>query len=188
MIWEGSMPIVRNSKSAAILAVALLLLPATLLAADNNTVRVTAEITKGSCEFSTSTDSVEFTPQTVSSFSSGNAAAVMPLTLQYHCEGYEANAKIGIAAIGVVSPDDRLFLSSASTAAGVGFMLKNGVVTDKAGFYSTGTTVKNGAKFSVDMATQGEHPLTVGFVKQNTSTAVTSGDVKASIMFMFVMP
>lgn len=181
------MPTVRNSKSAVILAVALLL-PATLIAADNNTVTVTAEITKGSCEFSTSSDSVEFTPQTVSAFSSGHAAAVMPLKLSYSCTDYEANAKIGVFMLGAVSPDSKVFLSSASTATGVGFMLKDGEVTGTAGFYNAGTTLVYGSKIIVDAISDGEHAISVGFVKQNTSTAVTSGDVTASIMFMFVQP
>lgn len=182
------MPIVRNSKSAAILIIALLLFPTALIAADNNVVNVTAEITKGSCEFSTTTDSIEFPSQIVSSFSPGNAAAVMPLKLQYKCEGYSNNAKLGIFILSPPSPDSQVLLSSTSTTTGVGFMLKNGEVTEKTGFYSAGTTLSHGSKFIIDMAAQGEHLLSVGFVKQNTATAVTPGDAKASVIFMFVMP
>lgn len=182
------MPIVRSSKLFAILATASLLFPATLIAADNNTVTVTAEILKGSCEFSASTDSVTFTQQTVNSFSSGNAAAVMPIKLFYSCTDYDANAKIAILAMGTLSPDINVFLSSASTATGVGFMVKDAEVNETAGFYNAGTTLTNGSKFEADASLQGERTLSVGFVKQNTATAVTSGDVTASLMFMFVQP
>lgn len=182
------MPIVRSSKSTTILIVVTLLFSSGVTAADNNVVNVTAEITKGKCEFSTTTDSVEFSPQIASNFSSGNAAAVMPLKLQYQCEGYANNDELGIVILSSPSPDNQVLLSNASTATGVGFMLKNGEVTEKAGFYSAGTTLTHGSKFIVDTMAQGEHRLSVGFVKQNTATAIKPGDAKASVIFMFVMP
>jgi hypothetical protein len=181
------MPIIRSSKSLAILVTASLLFPAKLIAADNNVVTATAEILKGNCGFSTSTYSIEFPSQTVSSFRLGNAAAVMPLKVLYECEGFEANSKMAVITMGSVSSDTKVFASSTSTATGVGFMLKDGEVTETAGFYNAGRTLGVGDKFTADMKTQGEYTLSVGFVKQNTSTPVTSGDVTASVMLMFVL-
>lgn len=182
------MPIVKNARLTAILAGASLLLSAGLTIADNNVVSVTAEITKGNCEFSTSIGDVEFSSQTINSFSPGNAAAVMPLKLLYECDGYLSGEKMGVFILTQASADSNVLLSSTSTATGVGFMLKEGEVTETAGFYNAGTTLKNGGKFIIDMAAEGEHTLSVGFVKQNNATAVKAGDAKASVTFMFVMP
>lgn len=183
------MSIIRKSDTSPLLIVTTFFFLPALNAADNNILKLTATIGKGTCTFATNTDAIEFAqPQIISDFHAGNAVATQPFQLTYHCEGYENSSKATLSVSGATSPDNRVFLSNISTAEGVGFMVKDGTITALDDFYNAGTTLKNGDTLLVDTVTSGEHALSIGFVKQNGLLNVTSGAVNAAVTFTFAMP
>ncbi|SUB82593.1 fimbrial protein [Pragia fontium] len=179
---------IRKFSFLTIIAV-LFILPTTyLMATDNNAVALTAQIGKGSCSFSTNTDTVEFKNYIVNDFKSGDAVGILPLKLLYQCEGYDDGLKATVSISGMTPQDTRVFLSGPSTTSGVGFMLKDGSMTETTGFYNAGTTLLNGGSFVVNAVAQGEHIISIGFVKQNTTSNVTSGNANAAVTFTFELP
>lgn len=157
-----------------------------------NFLEITAEIeSTGECNISVSPSVLEFKQHPAPShFLPNDAVEAIKLKLNYQCEGYETNVQPKIVVTGTPSNDAKLFLNAdPKNPKGVGFMLKNGEVTNLSGFYSAGNTLSNGDNLLLPAgAKQGEVPLTVGFIRQAGNEAVTAGTAKASILLTVLMP
>lgn len=160
--------------------------------AANDTLEMTATITKGTCSLSVSPSVVTFLPpHIVSEFHPGNAVAVAPLALNYDCTGFSAGTLPSVKLTGETATGDaNVFLSApqSQSAAGSGFMLKHGEVTQLEGFYTAGTTWVANGTYALSSNAQGSEYLTVGFVKQNSAVPVTVGDVNATLTFTYITP
>lgn len=162
------------------------------VSAANDTLEMTATITKGTCSLSVSPSVVTFfPPHIVSEFQPGNAVAVAPLDLNYDCTGFSAGTLPSVKLTGETATGDaNVFLSApqSQSATGSGFMLKHGEVTQLVGFYTAGTTWVANGTYALSSNAQGSEHLTVGFVKQNNAVPVTVGDVNATLTFTYITP
>lgn len=162
------------------------------LAATNDTLVMTASITKGTCTLSISPNELTFLqPHTINAFQATNAVDVSTIQLNYDCTGFSSGAQPTVKLTGETAPGDaRIFLSSQASqdAKGIGFMLKQGEVMQLAGFYTAGTTLIADASFVLPDNNQGFQLLSVGFVKQASTVPVTTGQAKAAITFTYVTP
>lgn len=185
---------IKSHAKAARLSLTLMsgMLVSLCVSAANDTLEMTASITKGTCALSVSPTTVTFlSPHIVSEFQPGNAVESAPLHLNYDCAGFSAGTLPSVKLTGqTAAADAHVFLSSpqSQSAAGSGFMLKLGEVSQLVGFYTAGTTLQANDTFILPSNTQGAQLLTVGFVKQNASVPVTVGDVNATITLTYITP
>ncbi|WP_369311900.1 fimbrial protein [Providencia rettgeri] len=174
------------------LFLASLLLTSTMQSFAGNKLEIFADITSvGECEITVSPSNIEFTRKpAIAEFKPNDAVDLTPIEFEYQCRDYETTVMPEIKVTGSVSSDPNVFLTPDPTGAkGVGFMLKNGNLPNKLGFYTAGTTLRNNESFYLPAgSTSGSQPMTIGFVRQSGNNAVTAGSVKASILFTVVMP
>ncbi len=193
MTWEGTTRMKPNSKTGWTRLLFLVGMSTTpTLGATNDTLVMTASITKGTCSLSVSPSELIFSqPHVITAFQATDAVDVSTLQLNYDCSGFPNGTQPTVKLTGETAPGDaRVFLSSQGSqdAKGSGFMLKQGEVMQLAGFYTAGTTLVADTSFGLPSNTQGTQLLSVGFVKQDNTVPVTAGQVKAAITFTYVTP
>ncbi|HGN2078747.1 TPA: fimbrial protein [Providencia stuartii] len=181
---------IRNHKLSTL--VACLLMASTMQSFAGNKLEILADIQSiGECDIEVTPSNIEITRRpVVGDFRLNDAVDITPIKLSYQCRDYETTVMPEVMVTGDVSNDPNLFLTeNPAGAKGVGFMLKNGEVSELVGFYSKGKTLKNNESFYLPAgSTKGSLPMTIGFVRQADNSTVTAGSAKASILLTVVMP
>lgn len=155
------------------------------------TTQITANISDGSCEVTIPNGNLTFDNKRASEFSSAMTTVELHhLNVELSCAGTAGIAPVlNVTGESAGLADARLFRSASSEAKGVGFMLKQGTLTDLPGFYTANGTVAPGDSVSISqdngMSTQ---PFTVGLVRGKDEAIPSAGAISGKISFTFAYP
>lgn len=154
------------------------------------TTHIQANVVDGSCEVIIPSSTITFDSKMAYEFSSDAMALELhPLNVQLNCIGAGTAPSLKVTGESVGLADTRLFRSGGSDARGVGFMLKEGTLTDLSSFYTASGTVAPGDSVNVSqvegVSTQ---PFTVGLVRGVNEAIPSIGKINAKISFTFSYP
>lgn len=155
------------------------------------TTNVTANITDGSCEVIIPNSTLTFDNKMAYEFSFAmKTVELQQINIELNCVGTAGAAPVlNITGDSVGLADTRLFRSGNSEAKGVGFMLKEGKVSDLSGFYTASGTVAPGGAVNISQAEGiSTQEFTVGLVRGADEAIPTVGAIRAKISFTFAYP
>lgn len=159
------------------------------------TTNFKANIIESSCEVSVPEATITFSSKSVADFPyTTSATELHPLNVELNCQGttgFSAFVAPYLRVTGEASglSDTRLFRSGNSDAAGVGFMLKKGALSDLSTFYSANGTVAPGDAVNfTQTAGVSTQQFTVGLVRGSNEAVLTGGNITAKISFALAYP